>query len=288
MDLRSAPFNGSEALAAGAVNKHQLRVGYRSLLPGVYAAEGLDLTLRNRATAAWLWSRREGVIAGRAASALYGANWIDDGVPIELIWSNARSPHGIQTRRDRLGADEVVQRAGISVTSLERTAFDLGRLTRGDEAIERLDALGNATRFRAEDVATLADRHSGSPGVPRLRAALDLYDPGAESPRETWLRLLLIRAGYPRPRTQIPVCDDTGEPIYFLDMGWEDVKIAVEYDGDQHGERPRWRKDIVRSEYLAYLRWTHIRVVAGTRPRDVLNRVQRAWASSVQRDRESA
>ena len=61
--------------------------------------------------------------------------------------------------------------------------------------------------------------------------------------------------------------------------GWEDKLIAVEYDGDDHRDKPRWRSDIIRSEYLAHLRWKHIRVVAGERETDVLRRVARAWAS---------
>jgi hypothetical protein len=88
---------------------------------------------------------------------------------------------------------------GMRVTTPARTAFDLGRLIDGDEGIERLDALGNATAFRVDGAVTLIGDHNGSPGCPRLRAALDLYDQGAESPRETWLRTLLIRAGNPRP-----------------------------------------------------------------------------------------
>ena len=61
-----------------------------------------------------------------------------------------------------------------------------------------------------------------------------LFDAGAQSPKETWLRLLLIQAGLPRPQTQIPVRDEFGEAIAYLDMGWEDMKVAVEYDGEQH------------------------------------------------------
>ena len=102
----------------------------------------------------------------------------------------------------------------------------------------------------------------------------------AESPKETWLRLLLIRAGYPRPHTQIPLLGPDGYPLYRLDMGWEDKLIAVEYDGDDHREKCRWRKDVIRSEYIAHLRWKHIRVVAGEREADILRRVQRAWLST--------
>ena len=61
-----------------------------------------------------------------------------------------------------------------------------------------------------------------------------LVDAGAESPRETWLRLLLIKAGYPPPQTQIPVYGQYGELVAVVDMGWEDIKLALEYEGDHH------------------------------------------------------
>jgi very-short-patch-repair endonuclease len=66
--------------------------------------------------------------------------------------------------------------------------------------------------------------------------------------------------------------------MYYLDMGGEHERIAVEYDGDDHRERRRWGNDIVRSEYLAHLGWTLIRIVAGTRRAEILLRVNRAWA----------
>jgi hypothetical protein len=283
------PFIGSEALREGVVaNKHQLRTRFRVLYPDVYLAGDAPATLAQRTIGAWLWTRRQGVVVGAAAAAMYGTRWIADDIPVELIWSNARAPHGITTRRDRLASGETRLIGGLRATTLERTAFDTGRLTGGDDAIARLDALGNATRFDRDAVAALVRRHRGSPGLPRLLSALDSYDPGAESPRETWLRLLLIRAGFPRPQTQIPIFDDFGRRRYFFDMGWEDVMIAVEYDGDHHRERPVFGKDIVRSEFIAYRGWTHVRVVAGAHPADIINRVRRAWSSSVRSDREIA
>lgn len=177
-----------------------------------------------------------------------------------------------------LRPDEFVDLAGMRVTSRERTAFDIGRGVRLGEAVARLDALGNATSFRVSDVVELADRHRGTRGIRTLRLALDLHDRGAESPQETWLRLLLIDAGFPRPETQIAVRGPDGYPRYFLDMGWEDPMIAVEYDGEHHRvDRPSYRKDIVRSEHLAQLRWTLIRVVAGDRPPAIVRRVRAAF-----------
>ncbi len=283
------PFIGSEALREGTVaNKHQLRTRFRVLYPDVYLAGDAPPTLAQRTIGAWLWTRRQGVVAGAAAAALYGTQSIADDISVELIWSNARAPEGITTRRDRLASGETRLIGGLKVTTPERTAFDIGRLTGGDDGIARLDALGNATRFDRDAVEALVRRHRGAPGLPRLLSALDAYDPGAESLRETWLRLLLIRAGFPRPRTQIPIFNDFGRPRYFLDMGWEDVMIAVEYDGDHHRERPVFGKDIVRSEFIAYRGWTHIRIVAGAHPADIINRVRRAWPSSVRSDREIA
>ena len=141
------PFIGSEALARGLVTKHHLRARCQAVFPDVYLPEHLEPTLAHRTRAAWLWSRRGGVVAGAAAAGVHGVRWIPDDEPIELVWSNARPPTGIITRRDRLGEGEVQRLRGLPVTTPVRTAFDLGRLTHGERGVARLDALGNATRF---------------------------------------------------------------------------------------------------------------------------------------------
>ena len=101
----------------------------------------------------------------------------------------------------------------------------------------------------------------------------------AQSPKETWLRLLLIDAGLPRPQTQIAVFDHCGELVGYLDMGWEDIKVAAEYDGEQH-RKDRWQYgwDIRRREMLEQLGWIVIRVLAGDRQADIIRRVRAAIA----------
>lgn len=120
------PFIGTEALTAGMLNRYQLRRYYRPLMPNVYLDKEIESSLRQRTVAAWLWSRREAVIAGAAASEMLGAKWIDDDVPVELIWRNARSPSGVVTRDDFLLPNEFKQLDGLPVTTPERTAFDWG------------------------------------------------------------------------------------------------------------------------------------------------------------------
>jgi very-short-patch-repair endonuclease len=272
------PFIGSEALATGSLNRYELRRYHRAIMPNVYLDKRIRPSFRQRTVAAYLWSRREAVISGLAAAALHGTKWIDDDSPVELIWDNARSPNGVVTRDELLLENEIRRLDGLHVTTPERTAFDLGRRGRLDGAIARLDALAQATDFKVPDVEELAARHRHTRGLRQLEAALDLMDAGAESPQETWLRLLIIRAGYPRPRTQIPVPRPDGRGWYYLDMGWEDIKLAAEYDGDHHRTtRDRFAYEIERAEDLHTLGWTVVKVTARHQPASVLRRLERAW-----------
>lgn len=86
---------------------------------------------------------------------------------------------------------------------------------------------------------------------------------------------MLITEAFPRPQTQIPVLGWDGHPLYFLDMGWEDLSLAVEYDGKQHADQLGY--DIERHDYIAGAGWTVVRVAAGQRRAGIVTRVQREW-----------
>lgn len=187
------PFIGSEAVASGLVTKYALRSRFHAIHHDVYVPVGTVITANLRAHAAWLWSRRRGVVAGLSASALHGAKWIDHRASAELLHDYRRPPRGIRTWSDRLAEDEVQTVNGIPVTTPARTAFDIACRHPVGKAIAAIDALTRATDLEAVDVETLADRYRGRRGIRRARVALSHVDSGAESPRETWLRLLLNR-----------------------------------------------------------------------------------------------
>lgn len=273
----SGPFIGTEAVSARLLGKHHLRTRrYTALFPGVYLPTHRDPTFADRVEAAWLWSHRRGVVIGLTAARMYGAQWLPDDLPIQLAWPNARPPQGISTSDLTLHLGETVTLGGIPVTSLARTAFDLARRRPLWKAVETLDALGAAAPFTPADVLAVAEKHRGVRGLRQIPQALALHDPGAQSPKETWLRVLVVRSGYPPPQTQILVLADGRQ--YYLDMGWPDLRIAIEYDGDHHRtDQAQFTKDIVRLEDLAALGWTVIRIAAGTRPEEVLARLRRAW-----------
>ncbi|APE15541.1 hypothetical protein [Mycolicibacterium pallens] len=275
-------FIGSEALAANQVNRYQLAKTHQRVFPDVYAPPG-DLTLLDRTRAAWLWSGRKAIVTGRAAAALHGARWVDPDIPIELNFTNNRSPRGIVTHRETLLATELTCRDGLPVTTIPRTAFDLARRGNPRRGIADLDALANTTRFSVNDVLSLADAHPHLRGVRRVPSMLDAVDAGAQSPRETYLRLDLVDAGFPRPQTQIPVARPGGR-WYYLDMGWPEILVAVEYDGEHHRtSRTAYSIDAERQDYLMSVGWIVVRVLADHQRSDVIRRVRRAWDARLHR-----
>ncbi|MCH9702750.1 MAG: hypothetical protein K0U76_15465, partial [Actinomycetia bacterium] len=210
MDEIEWPFRASEQLRAGRLTFRELRRFHQAVYPGVWIPRGVELDAIGRAGAAWLWSRRRGVLCSLSAAAVHGAKWIDSDAPAELIHGNRRPPPGIVVRSEVLAADETRQVQGFPVTTPARTAFDLGRLLPETSGVQRIDALMHATDLKVNDVERVARAHPGSRGVRRLRRTLELVDGGAESPYESLTRLLLVRNGFPRPDTQIEVRDEFG------------------------------------------------------------------------------
>jgi hypothetical protein len=240
-------FVGSQAVAAGRLTRHELQRWYRPIYRGVYVPKRQEPSLRDRTVGALLTCRRR-----------------------------ARPQHGLLVRNESLAEDEIARVAGIPVTTPARTASDIGRHLPRDEAVARLDALMYATPFSVEEVLLLAKRYPGARGLRRLRAVLPFVDGGAASPKETWLRLLLIDTGFPRPVTQIPVADGW-RLVRVLDMGWKDLKVAAEYDGDQHRtDRRQYVNDIRCQPKLQRLGWIVVRVIAEDREDDIIGRVDDA------------
>jgi hypothetical protein len=65
---------------------------------------------------------------------------------------------------------------------------------------------------------------------------------------------LLINAGFPRPKTQIVICNDYGDFVARIDMGWPQWRVGVQYDGPQHWSDPdRHARDVDQQAELQEL-----------------------------------
>jgi hypothetical protein len=175
-----------------------------------------------------------------------------------------------------LADDEVGVVDAMKITTPARTVFDLGRTLPQTRAIPILDAVVNATDVKVDDVLAIADARPGMRGVRLLRSTLKLVDGGAESPQESRVRMVLVRAGLPSPETQIEFVDEFGDVRIRVDMGWREWKVAVEYDGVQHWSDRRQRSwDIDRVALLEAAGWVVVRVSAEmlSRPHVIVERV---------------
>ena len=142
------PFIGSEAIAAGTLTRHALRRDFVALHQDVYVAKGVDITPLIRATAAWLRSRRRGILAGLSAAALHGARWIEPNRPAAIIDTNRRRTSGVEAWADAIEDDEVWLIRGMAVTSPARTALDIASRYPEALAVASVDALARATDLK--------------------------------------------------------------------------------------------------------------------------------------------
>jgi very-short-patch-repair endonuclease len=91
---------------------------------------------------------------------------------------------------------------------------------------------------------------------------------------ETRLRLLIVRAGLPRPEVQWPVQDTATRTAVWLDLAYPEHRIGIEYDGGVHTRPDTVLRDIGRHTALLDQGW---RVYRYTKL-DVLHRPDRVVA----------
>lgn len=273
------PFIGSEALASARLTRHQLRTRFVAVHQDVYVPKDIEMTPLLRARACWLRSRRRGILVGFSAAAVHGSKWISLRRPAEIADDNRRQAANVIARAVRLDATDICERTGMRLTTPVRTAIDLLCWYPPDTAIPAVDSLARATRLKVSDIRAAGSADRGRRGIRQARAALEMVDPRSESPRETWLRLLIIRAGFPWPESQIAVRNEYGVVIAEVDLGWESLKIAVEYEGDHHRVNRRvFNRDIHRMDELIEIGWIVIRVTVEDTPAAIIQRIRRAFA----------
>lgn len=112
------------------------------------------------------------------------------------------------------------------------------------------------------DLAAAAGRWGRRRGAVTIAAALPRIRVGAESRKETHLRLALVDAGLPEP-TPNPSVRLTGGSTVHPDLGYRERRVAFEYLGDIHRtDRRRWQEDLRRRRELHAAGWTVIEVTA--------------------------
>ena len=237
------PFTAEQARAAG-VSAWRLaeivRLGrVRRLLYDAYVDALVADTVRLRANALCLVMPSSAVICRRTAAWLYG---VDAYAPQErnqaLFVECVVSARLARVRRQGVrGWEETLQREdictihGIRVTTPTRTAVDLARYAPRHMGMAAVDALCHLELTTPRDLMVCVERFRGGRNIARARRLVSWAEPKTESPGESWLRLRILDAGFPRPEAQIEVLDANGRLVYRLDLGYRGRMIGLEYDG---------------------------------------------------------
>lgn len=161
---------------------------------------------------------------------------------------------GMRTYAGLLPADRTHKR-GFAVTTLRRTMADLTLALALDDYICALDDALH--RGWLPEPQTFTARQQSVFDV-----AMALANGLSESPLETHLRLLLLRAGLGPEVLQLNIFGSDGRFVARADMAWPSRKLVVEADGREPHERPkalfgdRRRQNLVSNAGWTVLRFT--------------------------------
>lgn len=257
-------FIGSHAIAEGVLSEKQLRHrGFRRLVHGVYADPGLPLDHQLRCRGVALLLPRGFAIGGHSAAAWHGAPFAGAFDPVVVVGpadSDWKGPRGVRVHRSQTVLDILRDPDDVPITSPLRTAWDTAALESAGTAVAALDAMVRTGAVELGGLLDLASAGTGQWGVAKVRRAVELVDPRAESPPESRVRVALALAGL-RPVPQYDVFD-RGEWLGRVDLAFPEAKVAVEYEGAYHFEDGQIVRDDARYVRLRAAGWTVIRVSA--------------------------
>ncbi|SDF87701.1 T/G mismatch-specific endonuclease [Blastococcus aurantiacus] len=238
---------------------------WRRLYRGVYADADLPDSLDVRIRGARLISPSTAVFSGRTAAHLHGAPELADrrGLPVEVtVPAGVRfgPVRGLQVRRVDLPVSDVARVGEWRCTTGLRTALDIARWDPLPDAVAALDLLlarGVVAEVALREPAASRDGR----GSRQARRAVELSDARAESQPESRLRVILTLAGLP-PVPQCVVRGQGGEFLARVDLGYPELRVAVEYDGAWHAGNGQFVRDRRRLNLLTAAGWAVLHVTS--------------------------
>lgn len=263
-ELTGKIFRGEYALRRGLLTRADLRSSaWQPVFRGVYADRRTVITHRLKCVAASTYLLPDrAAIAGRSAAWIYGASSGRDCDPVEVLTPKAFGPmRGLAIHHGPLSVEDTRRIGRMVVTTPARTCWDMARWLDAVETVVILDLLISKRVVSVAELIAYAQARSGKPGWGRLLKAAQLADAGAESPQESRLRVGLVMAGLPRPVTQY-VISHSGRFVARVDLGWPELKIALEYDGVWHADRGQLERDRARLNRLIGADWLVLHVTA--------------------------
>jgi len=162
----------------------------------------------------------------------------------------------------RLPEDDVCLVEGRRVTAPERTFLDMAAVLRREDLVVLGDAMLAAGATTPDALTARVAPVRRRRGIVLARSVLPLLDGRSQSPPESIVRLRIADSGLPAPRPQCPVRDAAGWVVAHVDLGYEEARVAVEYEGRHHAAGDQFDRDIDRYAILSALGWLVVRASA--------------------------
>ena len=144
---------------------------------------------------------------------------------------------GVRCRQAHIEADDVTFTDGVHHTTPLRTASDLLRRLYRPHALAAADGLAGAGLLDVPELQDFVARLKGFPGIVQARGLSHMIEPLSQSPGESWQRLRMLDAGFPRPVAQFEVVGRDGR-TYFLDHAYPEILLGAEFDGREFHTMP--------------------------------------------------
>lgn len=236
--------------------RHLVRRGELvSVLPGVYARWDEATTVRTRVRALMV-TDPDAVVTGRTAAHL--SFWPQ--LPVDRVTAAVRharpSSPGFSFVKRTIPPELIVHRNRVRLTSPALTALDLCDVVGGD-AIDQVLRTKMSTLSQLHQAMRLNTGRDGNRR--RWQLLLDSRDE-PWSAAERRCHRLLRAGGITGWRSNLPV--EIDGLSYFLDVGFEKLKLALEIDGREHHigveafETDRWRQNRMVLDGWMVLRFT--------------------------------
>lgn len=250
-------FTRAEAIEAGLTDKDLRKGPFRRVLHGVYRTADTPLTHELRCKAAAMMLPPEAVITGRSAATLHGVALARPHDPVEVLVKGCKRLHGVRTWDVRRYPFECFPWAGVRLATLERTAFDLLARNSLHQGIALCDALLHSGLITEGAVGRFLGGRRDD-GIVLARKGFELLDGRAESIPESVLRVMFVLAGLD-PVPQLPILGPGGTELR-ADLGFEEARVVVEYEGAWHADPVQFQRDQRRRRWLRDSGW-HVIVV---------------------------
>ncbi|MFL6152681.1 MAG: DUF559 domain-containing protein [Ornithinibacter sp.] len=248
----TAPFLTRDGPTLGVSRRRLATSEFRPVFTGVSVAALVPDTVVVRAKAALLLAPEGAVASHWTAARIWGGVVPDnDWTHISFMRDVRFRVRGVKHHRFRHRLD-IRRWQGLPVTSPCQTFCHLARHLGLVDLVALGDRLVKKGRCTPSDLVSYADAWPGQCREDALRGARLVRD-GVDSVPETALRLLMALAGLPEPQVNIPILDAEGNVRFRIDLGFEEVKLAIEYDGRWHDaeeqrEHDTWRRGILGTE----------------------------------------